>query len=167
MEGDLNTGGKYDQPRRSYSKRLEAGGWVWVRLVLAYITGYTVLGLGLDHFASRPFNYSQDEVYSDMLREAISKIKRVQEKLDPSRSGTGKMASTFHLIATHPRTGLTCCRLSQDQAALQCGFLTPDDLEALVTGASNLFEQVGHIYNTCFTLPVIRYKYLSFFKAKH
>ena len=87
---------------------------------------------------------TQDEGYLDMLTEAISRIKRVLEKLDPSSSGAGKMvSSTFHLIATHPRTGLTCCRLSQDQAALQCGFLTPDDLEALVTGARNLFEMVG------------------------
>ena len=120
---------------------------------------YTVLGFY--HFASRLFNcillYSQDEVCSDMLREAISKIKRVLEKMDPSSSGAGKMvSSTFHLIATHPRTGLTCCRLSQDQAALQCGFLTPDDLEALVTGAVNLFKQVG-LHHTCFTLPLILY----------
>ena len=87
---------------------------------------------------------TQDEGYLDMLTEAISRIKRVLEKLDPSSSGAGRMvSSTFHLIATHPRTGLTCCHLSQDQAALQCGFLTPDDLEALVTGAVNLFEQVG------------------------
>ena len=76
--------------------------------------------------------------------ETVSRMKRVLEKLDPGSSGAGKMvSSTFHLIATHPRTGLTCCRLSQDQAALQCGFLTPDDLEALVTGARHLFEQVG------------------------
>ena len=86
----------------------------------------------------------QDEGYSDILTEAISRMKRVLERLDPNRSGTRKMvSSTFHLIATHPRTGLTCCRLSQDQAALQCGFLTPDDLEALVTGAVNLFKKVG------------------------
>ena len=131
-------------PRTASDRNLGVGpGYEGTRLVLAYITGYTVLGLGLDHFASRHFNYSQDEVYSDMLREAISKIKRVLEKLDPSRSGAGKMvSSTFHLIATHPRTGLTCCRLSQDQSALQCGFLTPDDLEVFVTGARNLFKQV-------------------------
>ena len=87
---------------------------------------------------------TQDEGYLDMLTEAISRIKGVLEKLDPSSSEAGKMvSSTFHLIATHPRTGLTCCCLSQDQAALQCGFLMPYDLEALVTGAVNLFEQVG------------------------
>ena len=85
----------------------------------------------------------QDEGYSDLLTETVSRIKRVLEKQDSSSSGAGRMvSSTFHLIATHPRTGLTCCRLSQDQAALQCGFLTPDDLEAFVTGAVNLFEQV-------------------------
>ena len=88
--------------------------------------------------------YTQDEGYLDLLTETVSRIKRVLEKLDPSSCGAGKMvSSTFHLIATHPRTGLTCCRLSQHQAALQCGFLTLDDLEALVTGAVNLFEQVG------------------------
>ena len=102
---------------------------------------------------------TQDEGYLDMLTEAISRMKGVLEELDPSSSGAGKMvSSTFHLIATHPRTGLTCCRLSQDQAALQCGFLTPDDLEALVTGARNLFQQV-ELYRTCFTLPLILYNF--------
>ena len=95
---------------------------------------------------------TQDESYLDMLTETVSRIKRVLEELDPSSSGAGKMvSSTFYLIGTHPRTGLTCCRLSQDQAALQCCFLTPDDLQAFVAGAVNLFEQVGlHLY--CVTL---------------
>ena len=94
-----------------------------------------------------------------MLRDAISRIKRVLEKLDPSSSGARKMVSSmFHLIATHPRTGLTCCHLSQDQAALQCDFLTPDNLEAFVTGARNLFKQVG-LHRTCFTLPLILYNF--------
>ena len=102
--------------------------------------------------------FTQDDDYFDILTKAISKLKRVLEKLDPSSSGAEKMASsTFYLIATHPRTGLTCCHLSQDQAAIQCGFLTCENLAEFPIS----FKQVQvlccmHMFDV-FLIPYVLY----------